>query len=196
MASKRQLLALGFLWPFALPAQIPAELDFQGRLTTPNGLPVSDGLHAVDFSLYQVPIAGGPLWSESHIVTTSGGIFTAILGRDTPLSSLGFDQQYFLGIAVESDPEMVPRFALTSAAYAINADRLDGFDAGDFLSTAGGTLTGSLVIGSGYLQLPAISGAPNGADCDAANEAGRLLARVDGPPHLYVCSGAAGWVGL
>jgi hypothetical protein len=50
------------------------------------------------------------------------------------------------------------------------------------------------VVGS-YVQIPAISGAPPAADCDAAAEAGRIVVRTDGPPDLYICRGTSGWVG-
>jgi hypothetical protein len=33
------------------------------------------------------------------------------------------------------------------------------------------------------------------ADCNEAAEAGRMVVRTDGPVNLYICTGAAGWVG-
>ena len=42
----------------------------------------------------------------------------------------------FVGISVESDPEMTPRYQLGAVAYAFNADELDGFEATDFIATS------------------------------------------------------------
>jgi len=45
-----------------------------------------------------------------------------ILGSINPLSNdLAFDEQYFLGIQVDTDSEMVPRQTLTSVGYALNS---------------------------------------------------------------------------
>jgi hypothetical protein len=54
---------------------------------------------------------------------------------------------------------------------------------------------GVQIVGN-YLQVPTISGgAPPVSDCDSSAHAGRLIVRTDGPPDLYVCVGAGGWVG-
>ena len=51
------------------------------------------------------------------------------------------------------------------------------------------------VVGA-YVQLPTIAGAaPPASDCDSVAEAGRAVVRTDGPPDLYVCTGAE-WVSL
>ena len=36
---------------------------------------------------------------------------------------LPFNEQYYLGIKVESDDEMTPRFEMTSVPYAINTGK-------------------------------------------------------------------------
>ena len=53
---------------------------------------------------------------------------------------------------------------------------------------------GVVADSDGYLRAPTTTGAPSQSSCDAATEAGRLVVRVDGPPDLYICRGAAGWV--
>jgi hypothetical protein len=53
-----------------------------------------------------------------------------------------------------------------------------------------------LQIVSGYLHLTTITGgAPAATDCESPAHTGRLVVRTDGPPDLYVCLGARGWVG-
>lgn len=46
-----------------------------------------------------------------------------------------------------------------------------------------------------YLQLPAALGVPPASDCNSDTHAGRVTVRIDGPVNLYICRGAAGWVG-
>lgn len=46
-----------------------------------------------------------------------------------------------------------------------------------------------------YLQLSTVLGEPPASDCEASNHAGRVIVRTDGPPDLYVCAGAEGWIG-
>ena len=74
------------------------------------------------FRLYSSTRAeSGPLWSEARSVTPANGVYSVELGTGTPLDSLPFDVQYFLGVTVESGPELLPRQPLTSAPYAIRA---------------------------------------------------------------------------
>jgi subtilisin-like proprotein convertase family protein len=50
------------------------------------------------------------------------------------------------------------------------------------------------VVGD-YIQFPTITGgSPPTTDCDATEELGRMIVRVDGPPDLYVCTNS-GWEG-
>jgi hypothetical protein len=49
----------------------------------------------------------------------TNGVFDAVLGSSNPLN-LDFDEKYYLGIAVGSDPEL-GRVELTAASYSLNA---------------------------------------------------------------------------
>jgi hypothetical protein len=58
-----------------------------------------------------------------------------------------------------------------------------------------GTLSpkSTLQVVGGYFQLPTTTGTHPSGDCDHSSEAGRVIVRTDGPPTLYVCTGAGGW---
>jgi hypothetical protein len=77
---------------------------------------------------------------EPDTVVTSGGIFTVFLGAKTPLTVVHFDSSglAWLSTEVASDVEATPRTRVTSVPYAYqagNADKLDGYDAADFLAS-------------------------------------------------------------
>jgi hypothetical protein len=67
---------------------------------------------------------------------------------------------------------------------------------GGALIDGSAAIAGSLRVASGHIQFPTITGsAPPAANCDEASEAGRVVVRTDGAVNLYICTGAAGWVG-
>ncbi|MBC7186049.1 MAG: hypothetical protein H5U38_03340, partial [Calditrichaeota bacterium] len=101
-------------------AQIPQTMSYQGLLTDASGNPVPDGTYALTFRLYDVPTGGTALWTETQPVVVSGGVMNVTLGAIIPLS-LPFDRQYWLGIAVGTEPELMPRIQLTSSPYAFAA---------------------------------------------------------------------------
>jgi len=84
------------------------------------------------FSIYDAPIEGNHLWEETRNVTVTNGVYSVILGEETPLN-LPFDIPYYLGLTVGNDEEMTPRQPLSSTPYALNAAALDGMDAGILL---------------------------------------------------------------
>jgi len=123
---------------------VPQTINYQGYLTDSGGTPV-DGTVQMTFRIYDVATGGIALWTETQSsVTVSDGIYSVVLGSVTPIS-LSFDTQYFLGIEVETDGEMIPRQALTSVGYAFSsnmadtaadADTVDGKHASDLLDKA------------------------------------------------------------
>jgi len=128
---KKLTLILTFLllWtvvcgPSNVQADIPHLISHQGRLTNTAGAPVPNGTYSVTFRLYTAEAGGSPLWTETHSVTASDGIFEVLMGSNTSLD-LPFDTQYYLGIQVGSDPEMTPRQQLASSGYAYRAKMAD-----------------------------------------------------------------------
>ncbi|MCK5406446.1 MAG: hypothetical protein KAJ37_03290, partial [Candidatus Krumholzibacteria bacterium] len=102
------------------PAQIPQTMSYQGVLTDGAGTPVPDGSYNITFNLYTVASGGTTIWTETQSVQVDGGIFSVILGAQTPLT-VAFDQPYWLGVSVGGGQEFSPRRELTSAAYSLNA---------------------------------------------------------------------------
>lgn len=105
---------------------IPRKISYQGVLTDTSGMPRGDGSYTIIFRLYELEIGGIAVWSETKNLQIKRGLFPTILGDHNPFgSSLKFDRQYWLGIQVNSEPELSPRILLTAAGYsiaAINAD--------------------------------------------------------------------------
>jgi hypothetical protein len=107
----------------ALVAQVtwaaaPRNMSYQGVLRDADGDLVADGIYSLIFKLYDA--SSTELWSETHgSVQLTNGIFSVILGNTAALD-LPFDKPYFLGIAVGGDPELSPRFPLTSSPYCLS----------------------------------------------------------------------------
>jgi hypothetical protein len=101
-------------------ADIPKTISYQGYLTTDTGTPVS-GDKSMVFSLYTTASGGSSVWTENQSpVTVTNGVYQVILGSEQ-LLNLSFDVPYYLGVAVDRDPEMLPRQPLTSVPYALKA---------------------------------------------------------------------------
>jgi len=94
--------------------------------------------------------AGSRTWSETKTVTVKNGIIRTDLGDTTALPKELFSdptQDYYLGIQIGEDSEMVPRKKVASVPSALNARALDGKTIG--------TKSGDIpLIGSGG-KLPA-----------------------------------------
>lgn len=117
------IFMLMFLFPSGMFAAIPSKIDYQGYLTNSSGVPVN-GTVSITFTLYDAETEGTVLWSETQTIAVSNGIFNVTLGASNPLT-LPFHTPYYLGIRVESDPEMTPRIALTSVGYAFRAKTVE-----------------------------------------------------------------------
>jgi hypothetical protein len=102
-------------------AVVPSTMSYQGVLMDNAGALVPDGSYSLTFKLYTVPSGGVALWSETqNPVAVSRGGFSVILGSVAPLSGLGFDVPYWLGITVGAGTEMTPRVQLASSPYGLS----------------------------------------------------------------------------
>jgi len=119
------LTAVASLTTAAL-ADAPALLSYQGVLTDAGGMAVSDGRYKLTFSIYNDEKTGTLLWAEDDSVTVTKGIFNAVLGGVTPLTTLPFDGAYYLAVSVEGGPELTPRTLIAASAYSINARAVRG----------------------------------------------------------------------
>ena len=118
-------VALLLAHPFALQAQIPGTLSYQGVLTDASGNIKPDGPYSFTFRLYDVSSGGTALWTETETNTLKDGLFSTTLGDQTAFpAALTFDKPYWLGIEVESE-ELLPRISLTASPYSFSALRAD-----------------------------------------------------------------------
>ena len=109
------------LRPLAPP---PKVLDFQGRITDAGGTPVPDGAYSVVLRIYDVPVAGVPLYEETHpSVGVADSFFSLSVGNIVPLDPTLFDLSLlYMGVEVGADGEMAPRIRLNYVPYALRAD--------------------------------------------------------------------------
>ncbi|MFC1476114.1 tail fiber domain-containing protein [Candidatus Zixiibacteriota bacterium] len=122
-------------------ADVPQLINVQGILLDTDGDPVTAPVD-VTFSIFGVVSGGNPLWTHAYpIAPDDQGRFDIVLGEGDPIGHDIFDgTERYLGIAVESDPEMVPRTKLTTLSYSYRVATVDG--------AAGGIISGDVAIQS------------------------------------------------
>lgn len=127
------ILSLMLIIPAVSMAQIPQKINYQGYLSDGSGAAYDSsanpgGTVQITFRIHSIV---GILWNETQEVAVNNGIYYVVLGSVNPLN-LAFNIPYELGVAVGSDPEMLPLQPLTAVPYALNstragdADTLDG----------------------------------------------------------------------
>ncbi|MBK8699031.1 MAG: hypothetical protein IPN29_05610 [Saprospiraceae bacterium] len=188
MSFQRFILAVSALLFLNIFLHAQATLSVQGILKKSNGVALEDGTYSIKFNIYAVDgTPAGILWDEVNpAVELNGGIYSVVLGEIEPLS-LGFDQDYELGVQIGSQ-EMTPRIRLTSAPYAL---ALRG--SSNQFPSAGQVLADEIKVADGVI---ASGGAPglnnankngytfhNGGDND-----GGLFSTADGEVSVYVNS--------
>lgn len=132
------VLALFLLIPGRVHAAINQQINFQGKLTNPDGTNLADGNYSIRYRIYTSPTldatnscaANSCKWEETQSVSVADGIFQVSLGSSTALpGSVDFNSNaLYLGVKVGSDSEMTPRIQFTAAPYAFNSDTVDGLD--------------------------------------------------------------------
>ncbi len=101
-------------------AQVPRQISFQARLTTPDGVPYHDVVMEVTFRIYNSPTSLVELWDETHpSIDFENGVCSVILGDFSPLY-MNFDTTYWLEIEIDGEV-LSPRYQMTSSPYAIRA---------------------------------------------------------------------------
>ena len=149
-----------FITTISASAAINPQINFQGKITNPDGTNITNGSYSMRFRLYSDPTldaantcsANTCMWEETKTITVTDGIFQTALGDTTALpGSVDFNASaIYLGIKVGADAEMTPRVRFTASPYAFNADKVGGFSASQLvqlspLSQQVGTIN---VIGS------------------------------------------------
>ena len=100
-------------------ADIPQLINFQGTLYGGENNPLT-GEYEITFRIYKLETGGTPLWAETISVNCENGLYDVILGLLTPLQ-LGFDGDYWIGVQVTGDTEMIPRYRIVSVPVTIRA---------------------------------------------------------------------------
>lgn len=123
----------------AAGAGVPQMINYQGRLTSSAGAPITATL-SITFTIYDDTTGGDVKWTETQpTVVVTDGFFSVKLGSVNPLDETVFaGAGRFLGITVGTDPEITPRTRITSTGYAHQVGSIDG--------ATGGTITGPLEI--------------------------------------------------
>jgi len=104
-------------------AEVPNLITYQGRLTDDTGTPVADGDYSIVFDIYNgTDFASQKLWTDTMTVTASEGLFSILLGSETPLLPEVFDgTTRYLAITIVGESEMTPRTPIVSVPYAMVA---------------------------------------------------------------------------
>ncbi|MBU1853745.1 MAG: hypothetical protein KJ957_06865, partial [Candidatus Omnitrophica bacterium] len=183
---------LGFLAgapPWA-HADIPRYINYQGKLTDAEDNPVTGDV-SITVRIYDAGTGGTALWTEAQTVTVTRGIFNILLGNTEALSGLDFNEAYWYSVEVESDGEMTPRQRLTSVAYAVNADKLDGYDSSQFLRADTSTeLTGDLTVTTGVIT----AGANEDITIDPTGTGNIVMAIDSTSGDFKITDGTTNWV--
>lgn len=110
--------------------------------------------------------------------------------------NLAFDQPYWLSVEVQGDEEMRTRTRLTSAGYAINADKLDDVTIAQFLrSDADDVVSGQITLaypGTALVVQPASAPADNTKLFEIKNASGTQVYSVDYEGDLISQNAAVG----
>ncbi len=127
MKSSAFVIGIGLLlWGSSAFGQgVPMKFQYQSKLEDSVGNPVNNAALTTTFGIYTTASGGSPLHTEVHVVGVAGGIVATQIGDDpfNPIDSSIFDASptLYLGVKYGSDPEMLPRFPLTSVPYAIKS---------------------------------------------------------------------------
>lgn len=127
-------LAIGgvvFFFVSLTSAEVPHMVNYQGKLTDAGGGLVNDTVQ-MTFSIYPDTLGSPADWSETQMeVIVENGIFNVLLGAVDTIPSAVFDGNVkYLGVQVESDPEMRPLKPMVSVPYAYRAGSADGSGGG------------------------------------------------------------------
>jgi hypothetical protein len=161
-----------------------AEFALQGRLSTTAGSAVADGQHSLTINVYERGSAT-PIYTETDVVTTAGGIFSTMVGDNGSGGQLQFDAatSYELGITVNNEAELTPRLRIGKAPQAATADvALDAQAVAGFGVSTDTALPNTLVTldGQGRINAALLAGSAvtsiNGAQGDLTIAGGGDLA--------------------
>ncbi len=141
------LLGVALVVVSAAIAGVPPQISYQGMLFDSDDSPVT-GTHDLTFSLYDTPVGGTAIWTETqNSLQFTNGQFATYLGAVTPIDVSHFtDSLRWLGISVDGEPELSPRLQFFTVPFAYKVASVDGALAGTILGDV--MITDKLTVGS------------------------------------------------
>ena len=125
-------------------AQTPRQIGISAYVVSDKDEPIAEKEVEVRFAIYRTDRterdafpsdadAANRVWQETQKVNIRGGVLEAYLGMVNPLpENLIFSSgQYYLGIRIASDSEMIPRKRISMVPAALSALSLDGVVPGE-----------------------------------------------------------------
>jgi len=106
----------------AAQAKVPEQINYQGFLTKPTGVPVDGDLEMM-FAIYDAETGGTIIWEEGPMtVTVTEGVYNVILGQTVPITpDLLLEGSRWLEVVVEGE-YLEPRELIVSSLFAIEAE--------------------------------------------------------------------------
>ncbi|KKW23793.1 MAG: hypothetical protein UY68_C0019G0001, partial [Parcubacteria group bacterium GW2011_GWF2_52_12] len=117
------------------------QINYQGKLTDSNSTAIADGTYTLRFRVYTAASGGTALFDETHSLTVSNGLFSALLGSaGSSTADVDWSQNaLYLGVEVSNDGEMTPRKrigSVPSAHFSLDSAKLQGLVTSDFIATS------------------------------------------------------------
>ena len=112
----------------------PREIDFSAFILNKENKQIKNGDYDIHFAIYTSDrkntdaSLGSNVWEETQTITIINGNLSAFLGAKNPLPA-DFDfssQNYYLGIRMGTDSEMVPRKRIGAVPLSLNSYSLQG----------------------------------------------------------------------
>ena len=196
---KKRLQMAGLVFSLLIasaPAQVPALLNYQGRLV--NGTNLFNGNVGLTLRLYNASAAGTLLYADSNTVAVVDGLYSTFIGDNTiagDLTAALTNAQVWIETGVNGTA-LAPRERLASVAYAITAGGVstgaitsamlaqNGASAGQVLKWSGSAwapsndLTGSATLLS-YAEAGTFSPAPVVSGTNAIAQGAGTSAQAD-----------------
>ena len=154
------------LVPSSAMAEVPSQLEHQGRLLDDSGEPVT-GEHTLTFTIYDSEQGDTILWQgQKTVQIEDSGFYSTRLGADdNPLEPSVFESgDAWLGIAVDGGDELEPRMKLNTVPYASIASRAEDVAEGAISSD---DLSDDFEVGSeniSQVDWQSVSNKPSGLD--------------------------------
>lgn len=123
------ILLIFYCLTITTQAEVPKLINYQGKLTTAEGGCLNDTVQ-MTFSIYSDSLGTQSVWTETQdSVVVTEGIFNVLLGNVYALHDTMFDEPTrYLGVQVESDPEMRPLRPMVTVPYAFRTGSVQSLD--------------------------------------------------------------------